>query len=249
MKKIAVISLASTLVILLGIGSMVYAQSSGNFSARIATAQCEINGTTGALSGGLTNNLLSTTIKTPNSGQTALLIRPSLLTGLFTKTKVDNTTLNGTATAIAGVRVRVLIDNKVVAPGAPVGCDVTIGSETCPNSTISGNDAGWVYYDKRFQQLSTNIPSFLGPNCSTDPDVITPCYIDLILSTLNAGSFDFVVGDVGGGDHNLIVEWQLEPSSAQANQAACVGPGVLTVEQVKTFSTGGGIVITENNTP
>jgi hypothetical protein len=37
------------------------------------------------------------------------------------------------------------------------------------------------------------------------------------------------------------------PTSQTANQAACVGPGVLTVQQVKTFSTGGGIVITSTN--
>ncbi len=243
MKKIFIVNLVFAVVITLGIGSVAHAQSSGNFSARIATAQCVINGTDGSLSGGLIHNLLSTKIKTPNSGQTALLIRPSLLTGLFTKTKVDNTTLNGTATAIAGVRVRVLIDDKVVAPGTPVGCNV---NGTCEGG-ILGDDAGWVYYDKRFQQLSTNIPSFLGADCNPDPAIIEPCNIALILSTLNMNSSDFVVGDVGGGDHTLTVEWQLEASSAQANQAACVGPGVLTVEQVKTFSTGGGIDITANN--
>lgn len=234
MKKIAIVSCSFALAILLGLGSVVYAQSSGNFSARIATAQCVINDTTGELSGGLTNTLLETTIKTPNSGQTALVIRPSLLTGLFTRTKVDNTTALGSATAIAGVRVRVLIDGKVVAPGTPVGA-------------IAGDEDGWIYYDKRFQKLSSNIPSFLGADCNADPLIIEPCYIELILSTLNAGSFDFVVADVGGGDHTLKVEWELIPTAATANEAACVGPGVLTVQQVKTFSTGGGIVITPDN--
>jgi hypothetical protein len=55
---------------------------------------------------------------------------------------------------------------------------------------------------------------------------------------------DFVVGDVGGGDHTLKVEWQFEDSDSNlSNAAACVGPGVLTVQQVKTFQTGGGIDI------
>jgi hypothetical protein len=37
------------------------------------------------------------------------------------------------------------------------------------------------------------------------------------------------------------------PTSQTADQAACVGPGVLTVQQVKTFSTGGGIIVTDGN--
>ncbi len=200
----------------------VYAQSSGNFSARVATPACEVNNLTGALSGGLTGTLLSTTIKTPNSGSTALLIRPSLVTGLFTRTRVDDTV--STATAVAGVRVRVLLDGNPVAPG-----------------TVAGG--GWVAFDKRFQQLSTNIFNILDDDCDPVAEGVQPCNIELVLSTLSAHSFDFVAGDVGGGLHSLQVEWQLQPTTGNANEAACVGPGVLTVQQVKTFSTGGGIVI------
>jgi len=55
---------------------------------------------------------------------------------------------------------------------------------------------------------------------------------------------DFVVGDVGGGEHTLRVEWSFENSdAAEGNAPTCVGPGVLTVQQVKTFSTGCGIVV------
>ena len=211
----------------------IWAASSGNFTARVATTQCEINGQNGSLSGGLTNKLLSTTIQTPAAGSTALLIRPSLVTGLFTRTKVDD--INTTATSIAGVKVRVLIDGKVVAPGVSVGA-------------VAGVNDGWIYFDKRFQQLSTNVTSFLGTACD-DPitPLIEPCFIQLILSTLNANSFDFVVGDVGVGAHTLTVEWDFETTGAPGDAAACVGPGLLTVTQVKTFSTGSGIVITDNN--
>jgi len=88
----------------------------------------------------------------------------------------------------------------------------------------------------------------LGADCNPSPDIAEPCCIQLILSTLSAHSFDFVVGDVGGGDHTLTVQWEFELSSAAPNDAtACVGPGVLTVQQVKTFATGGGIVITPDN--
>jgi hypothetical protein len=212
--------------------TMTFAQSSGNFSARIATMQCEINNQTGTISGGLSGNVLETTIQTPNSGQTALLIRPSLDIGLYTRTKVPSSLTE--ATAIAGVRVRVLLDGKVVAPGVPVGA-------------VAGPNDGWVVFEQRFQRLRSNIPSFLGEDCNPDAAVIEPCFIETILGTLSMHSGDFVVGDTGGGNHNVKLEWQLTPTSASSDQAACVGPGVLTVQQVKTFNTGGGIVVTNNN--
>src|SRR5262249_53389911 len=135
------------------------------------------------------------------------------------------------ATAVAGVQVRVLIDGKVVAPGTPVGS--------------TSDDDGWVYYDKRFQRLSTTLFNNLASTACDNPATpeVELCNIDLILSTLSAHSLDFVAGAVGGGTHTLRVEWRLAPTASTANEAACVGPGVLTVEQVKTFSTGGGIVI------
>lgn len=226
MRKLFTMTIILAVTVL--ITPLAFAQSSGNFSASIATTQCEVNNVTGALTGGLEDTLLETTIKTPGSSSTALLIRPSLVTGLFTKTKVDVN--NTAATAVAGVQVRVLIDGKVVAPGEPVGEE-------------AGPDDGWIYFDKRFQKLETNIFNVLS-DC--DPtEAVENCFIDLILSTLSAHSFDFVVGNVGVGEHTLTVEWRLEPSAATANEAACVGPGVLTVQQVKTFSTGGGIVINE----
>lgn len=217
---------------LLLVSAVAFAQSSGNFSARIATMQCELNNETGTISGGLTGTVLETTIKTPGSGQTALVIRPSLDIGLYTRTKVPSSLTE--ATANAGVRVRVLIDGKVVAPGTPVGA-------------VAGPNDGWVVFNQRFQRLRSNIPLFLGDDCNPDIAVIEPCFIELIQGTLSMHSGDFVIGDVGGGDHTVRLEWQLVPTSATADQAACVGPGVLTVQQVKTFSTGGGIVITDNN--
>ena len=48
---------------------IVSAQSSGNFSARIATMKCELNQVTGVLSGGLGGTILETNIQTPNSSQ------------------------------------------------------------------------------------------------------------------------------------------------------------------------------------
>ncbi len=226
-RPIARIGMAA--LITLFIAAPLFAQSSGNFASQILTPQCKVNDGTGAITDGITGTLMQTTIKTNGSESTALLIRPSLVTGLFTKTKI--TQYDTSATAIAGVQVRVLLDGKIVAPGKNFGF--------APNDT-PGGEGGWVYYDKRFQQLSSNL---FGQITTCGLDSTTECFIDLVLSTLSAHSLDFVAGNVGVGDHTLQVQWKLTPSEANANESACVGPGVLSVQQVKTFATGGGIVI------
>jgi hypothetical protein len=58
-----------------------FAQSSGSFSAMVLNPQCEIL-SSGSLNGGLASStVLSTSVQTPNSSSTALVIRPSLVTG------------------------------------------------------------------------------------------------------------------------------------------------------------------------
>ena len=212
----------------------VWAQSSGNFAAEIATTQCLIDNNDGSLDGGITGTLLETTIKTPNSSQTALLIRPSLVSGLYTKNRVSEDVAS--STVWAGLQVRVCLDGKVVAPGTP-GAG---GNATCD----PGDNDGWIFYNKRWVQVSQNFLNQIDA-CHDNPDAtVEECFLELAISTLSAHSFDFVAGNVGGGTHTAKVEWRFEDSDGTGgNAAACVGPGVLTVTQVKTFSTGGGIDI------
>lgn len=221
MKTVAALSAFGLLI-----AAPVLAQSSGNFAAALNTTQCLIDNSSGSLGGGIVGStFLETTLKTPNASSTALMIRPSLVTGLYTKTKVDETTT--TATAWAGLQVRVSIDGNVVAPGSPVGS--------------SSPTDGWVFYDKRWQQINQNFLGLIAA-CALDP--LVNCSLDLIQATLSAHSMDFVAGNVGGGTHTLRVDWRFQDSDgAGGNAAACVGPAVLTVTQTKTFSTGGGIVI------
>lgn len=225
MKKLAALHVAAAAGLMLS-GPLALAQSSGNFSAAINTTKCLIDNVDGSLDGGIGATFLETMIKTPNASSTALVIRPSLVTGLFTKSKVTEDVTS--STAFAGVQVRVLLDGKVVAPGTPVGA-------------VAGAENGWVFYDKRWQQINQN---FLNQIAACVGDVNLNCSLELIQATLSAHSMDYVAGNVGGGDHTLRAEWRFEDSDGVGgNSAACVGPGVLTVEQVKTFSTGGGIVI------
>ena len=218
MRKIALLIFIAGLATVAG-----FAQSSGSFSAMVLNPQCEIL-SSGSLNGGLASStVLSTSVQTPNSGSTALVIRPSLVTGLYTDTKLSSGGSN-TSTATAGIRVYVTMDNKPVAPDLGNG----------------------VVFDERFQQLSSNLLNTI-TQCAASfgSTTLQPCYLDFLQSTLSAHSFDFVAPNVGGGSHSLKVSWSIidAPTNGGGVTAACVGPGVLTVEQVKNFSQNSGIVI------
>jgi hypothetical protein len=213
-------------------GSSALAQSSGNFTARVQTTQCTMN-TEGGLpnSGALNNNgggtILNTYIKTPNSQFTTLLIRPSLVAGLFNNTGVNDDQYSANS---AAVRVFVTLDGQPVAPAT------------------SGQPG--IIYAQRFQQLSLAEATAMS-TCTMNNN----CDVDLVTSTLAAHSFDFVAPNVGGGTHQIVVRWEFEctdnaglptPCTAAytANTAgACAGPGTITVTQTKAFSQSGGIVV------
>ena len=204
------------------------AQSSGNFSAAVDSTTCALSSSDGSLSGGIAGQELDASIQTPNSSQTALLITPSLVTGLYTNTNI-NTSKNASSET-AAVVVHVTMDGNPVAPD-------------------TGNG---VIYDERFQQLSSNLFSQLTECVANDN-----CNIDLILSTASAHSFNFVAPNVGGGNHSLSVTWSFlcdngsgtltaaacSKTFSNNSAAACAGPGSVTVTQVKAFSQSGGISI------
>src|SRR5690242_10026232 len=86
-----------------------FAQSNGNFSASGTSASCTI-GAGGTLNGGTTLGSFTANISTGSGNGTTLDIRPSLVTGLFTDTKIDTTI--STASADIGIQVCVTVDGK-----------------------------------------------------------------------------------------------------------------------------------------
>lgn len=225
---VAIPFLAIITLVLFG-SSTASAQSSGNFTAAITTSQCVVNTATGgSQSGGSPIAILNTTVKTPNSSSTTLLIRPSLVTGLFNDTE---TVAGATSSNSAAVRVFVELDGKPVLPD----------SGAFPGSGI--------IYDQRFQQLSPNTFGALATCAATNN-----CSPDLVESTLAAHSFDFVAPNVGGGVHQLAVSWFFECTSNGADTpcsnaftvntaGACAGPGTVTVTQTKAFTQSGGVTV------
>jgi len=196
------------------------AQSSGSFNASGTNAACAI-GDGGSLTGGAAKNLLTTTVQTSSGTGVTLLVRPNLVTGLFTDTKISGDTVS-TANADVGIQVCLKIDGK------------TDGILSAP----------CIVYDQRFQQISSNLFSTIagiaGQTTCTDPTTGLPCYFDLIQSTLSAHSYDFVA-QVPQGNHTLTATWSVigQGATPGSRVASCVGPGVLTVTQTKNFTQNG----------
>src|SRR5260370_27616579 len=200
----------------LAVASVALAQSSGNFSATGTSASCVI-GAGGAFSGGTMLSSFTANISTSSGNGVTLDIRPDLVTGLFTDTKID-TTLSTTSADI-GIQVCVTVDGS--------------GAAVLPASCVT--------YDQRFQQISSQLFSQLAvctggittTACTTTADcsglatgttclnptggllagfcVVPPnllCNFDLILSTLSAHSFDFVVPVDNKKPHVVTASWQ-----------------------------------------
>ncbi|MBZ5565804.1 MAG: hypothetical protein LAP13_25720, partial [Acidobacteriia bacterium] len=186
--------------------------------------------------------LLQTPIKTSNGSGVTLLVTPSMVTGLFTNTKLSTTVT--TATADIGIQVCLTVDGGTTGILPAGGC---------------------VVYDQRFQQVSNSLFANLatctnvlvGGVCTTAADCPDPnndicsggtcygpnpnCNFALTLSTLSAHAFNFIV-NVPGGPHTIAATWSLtgvNQTSGQSSVAACVGPGTVTVTQTKLFNNSG----------
>ncbi|HEX7797735.1 MAG TPA: hypothetical protein VF456_25410, partial [Vicinamibacterales bacterium] len=228
-----------------------HAQSSGNFSATGTGASCVI-GTGGALSGGTVLSSFTANLSTGSGNGTTLDLRPALVTGLFTRTKIDTSV--STASADVGIQVCITVDGS--------------GDGVLP--------AKCAIYDQRFQQVSSQLFSQLSQcvlnptgTCTTNADCatgeicnnptqgtgtgtcVTPnplCNFELILSTLSAHSFDFVVPVANGKPHVIQASWKVigQGTTGDSSTASCVGPGILTVTQAKVFNNSGSLSFGSN---
>jgi len=163
--------------------------------------------------------ILTQTIKTPN--QKDLLIDVSLQSGLYTMTKVKGKKGDtDTATASATVKVRVKVDGTSAYPG----------------------DAG-VVFNERQQELTAVLGGVLTCTDTNGDGIIqysectwTDEEIELILSTMSANSFNFIVADLTAGPHTVVVEAMIAASEAipdKSEAKATIGMGSVTIEQVR----------------
>jgi len=187
------------------------AQSSGSFSASYGATECSIMASDGTLSGGINGNSLPPVTVKVSSGSGVALV----ITPSFVTGLYTNNKLSSTSTTSTqnvGLRVKVLVD----------GVSATVVPEL-------GSDG--VIYDQRFIQVTA---SFLN-GLST---CVNNCFT-IVQSTLAAHSFNFYVSNLTPGTHTITVSWDIVGGGN--GEGTCVGPGTLTVEQVKNFSFNTGI--------
>lgn len=194
------------------------AQSSGSFNFSYDTAACTDIG--GQLGGGSSHTLLNTTMKVSSGNGVALVIRPSAVTGLLTNASMSGKSGGGTSTASAQAAVTFSVAVKPLSGQAP--------PTVVPSAPVT--------YDDRFLQISTNLFNTLA-TC-TD---LTPCTFDANETTLSAHSFDYVVTGLSAGNYGVTVTWSTNTTATAPSSAlACVGPVVVTAEQVKIFQQSTG---------
>jgi hypothetical protein len=206
----------------------VLAQPSGNFSAAISGLMCQIE-SNGQVTGGIGNDgLLTANIKVPAGKGTTLLIGVSLGTALFTSTRRTGSFggMGGSSSADAKIVVHVMIDGNEVPPSP-------------------------VTYDQRAQTLNATLSDAITVcteegGCAVDETL--PASVEMLLSTMEAHHFNFVASGLSPGNHTIDVWWEITNTcdgdacpSDTANATACVGPGVLAVQQVKVFENSGSI--------
>lgn len=120
--------------------------------------------------------------------------------------------------------------------------------------TINGFDLiaapGQIIFDKRAQTLSATlggvIESCRDGNLDGVIDVMTECTvtneeINLILDTMGAHYFNFMVGNLMQGTHRLELQARISSSTGSqigsSSAAALIGKGSFTVEEVRTVNT------------
>ena len=224
MKNFSCGILAAALMV--GMAGISYAQPASKGSANVSSVAL-MQATTETHSW---DPVLSSTIKTAN--QKDLLIGVSLETGLYTQTLVKSSGgTKDTSNATAGIQIRVLVDGVQAAPGE-------------------------VTYDKRSQTLSATLGGYFA-NCTDEngdgiTDVLTECdllpeEIELILNTMAAHHFNFILANLAPGDHTIVVQAEIKSNNTSQTGSssawATIGKGSLTVEEIRAVNSPEGIVL------
>lgn len=213
-KKLITIALAIALVATLG-ATAVFAGSSSQPASKATAKVGEINFVEET---NVWTTILEQDIRTPNGKD--LFIDVSLQCGLYTQTHVKSKGgVKDTSTAEATITVRVLVDDDPADPGE-------------------------VVFSRRYQELSAvlqgQIPLIwddaLGRYVIAEGE-LTPEEIELILDTMDAHSFNFIIDDLTSGVHTIEVQAMIETDTTKqegtASASALIGKGSVTVELVR----------------
>jgi len=214
MKKVIAIVLAVVLVAMIG-ATGVFAQENPNASAKATAQIAELEVISASATEGDqvdwnssdVAEILTQTIKTANDKD--LFIDVSLLSGLYTETNVKSKGgTKDTSGAAGAVLVAVFVDGDMAFPGYPI------------------------VFEGRVQVLTATLQGIL-----EDGVVVGYEEIGLIIGTLSANSFNFVVQDLDSGMHEVVVKAVCVTGAfsqqGSAAAVAAIGLGSVTVEEVR----------------
>jgi len=232
MKKSIVIAVAVALVVVLGAG-VVWA--SNGMPASKATAQVKdltiLNWTGPAENTTPWTTILEQNIKTPN--QKDLFIDVSLESGLYTKTLVKSKrNYEGdpdwdTSTAHAKIDVRVIIDNGTADERAASPGEVVFNYR---EQTLSAKFMG-IFTGECLEVNQTT------GNVTINYTCLEPEELDLILDTMSANSFNFVIDQLTPGVHTISVQARIDANGSaeegEFDARAIIGRGSVIIEVVR----------------
>jgi hypothetical protein len=233
-KKLSIGILAVALALPLAFHTS-YAGPSAQFA--FATSELTLVKQTTGTNGWVT--VLAAPIKTPASKE--LYVNGSLEAGLYTQTLVrSKNNKKDTSTASVAIQVRALIDGQAMPPGT-----VTYAARTQTlSATLEGAIAGCLSLVNNPDGTSSII---------LDQDCVTPEEIELILSTLNAASFNFVASNVPVGDHVVSLQARISSSTSvqegSATAEGLVGKGSMIVQIVRATRNAAGETEMEGGAP
>ncbi|HMB84699.1 MAG TPA: hypothetical protein VKI40_11690 [Terriglobales bacterium] len=242
MKKIATV-----IAVLAFVTTMAFAQSSGNFSygtspqndvacsidqngAMSGTEQCQESCTidtsgnsTCTAASGTCNGHAVAGIKTSSGAGNIFVIRPSAVIGLLTDVTVSSKQA-GSSTGAVSSSALAGVDFKVTVKG--------------PSGDVPVIPSGYITYDSRYIQISTNLFQALATQCSL---ITGGCFLTFNESTVSAHSFDFLAGGpvnpLTAGQYTVTTTWKTALGGSGISESlTCVGPLNMTVQQNKVFS-------------
>lgn len=170
--------------------------------------------------------IMVNTIKVSN--KTDLFVDVSLESSLHTRTLVKSKGGNkDTSTASASIRVRVLVDGLPAYPHEGVVFNARTQELTAVFQGIFIKDDG-----------STCLEADLDTGAITViEECLEPEELELILQSMSANAFNFLVADLESGVHEIEVQAMIEVSTdsqeGEAEAIATVGHGSLTVDAVR----------------
>jgi hypothetical protein len=184
--------------------------------------------------------IMSSTIKVSNSQ--SLFVSPSLVTGLYTQTKVKSSPgTTSSATAAGGVFLRAVVTNQATGE-VQIGYPVAVCTSDILGCHADTNGVFGVTLDSRVQTLTQSISDCLvtvtvggvagSGTCTFDLTT------DLILKTTSAHTFNFIFPNVGVGSYTVQIQAAVNADAVTSGLATGVGAaayglGSLTVESVR----------------